>query len=149
MKTCPRCGVSKEHSEFHKRSVNKSGLCSYCKECARVYYKSWQEQSPGRKTRHADWKAVRREDTRKTYVEYMAGRACVDCGYSDWLAALQWDHIGDNKVAGVTALINSGNPWTKVLEEIEKCELRCCNCHAIKSAERGQWWTHRVALSQK
>lgn len=30
--------------------------------------------------------------------------------------------------------------WEKILEEISKCEIRCKNCHSLKTAERGGWW---------
>jgi hypothetical protein len=32
-KLCPKCGVRKERSEFHKDSTRKDGVNSYCKIC--------------------------------------------------------------------------------------------------------------------
>ena len=45
MKTCPKCGLSKEDSEFHKRTLKsgKIGLQHKCKSCStkvrKQYYK--------------------------------------------------------------------------------------------------------------
>ena len=69
----------------------------------------------------------------------MDGKLCVDCGISDW-RVLEFDHVTDDKVAGVLAMVNRGSTWEKILEEISKCEIRCKNCHSLKTAERGGWW---------
>lgn len=37
MKTCSKCGESKPHSEFHKRSRAKDGLAVWCKPCTSAY----------------------------------------------------------------------------------------------------------------
>lgn len=36
----------------------------------------------------------------------------------------------------VSILIANGRPWRKVLEEIEKCDLVCANCHRVRTVER-------------
>ena len=36
-KTCTKCGVEKEITEFHKHSHAKSGLQPRCKECVKLY----------------------------------------------------------------------------------------------------------------
>jgi hypothetical protein len=61
---------------------------------------------------------------------------CKDCGYSDHAQALQFDHIDDNKKASVSNLIRSDYSWKTILEEINKCEIRCANCHAVMTANR-------------
>jgi hypothetical protein len=61
---------------------------------------------------------------------------CKDCGYSEHAQALQFDHIHDNKKASVSNLIRSDYSWKTILEEIEKCEIRCANCHATMTAYR-------------
>lgn len=33
-KRCPKCGQVKPFSEFYKSAASKSGLQSYCKDCA-------------------------------------------------------------------------------------------------------------------
>jgi len=61
---------------------------------------------------------------------------CKDCGYADHSQALQFDHINDDKKASVSNLIRSDYSWKTILKEIEKCEIRCANCHAIMTAYR-------------
>ena len=61
---------------------------------------------------------------------------CKDCGYSAHAQALQFDHIHDNKKASVSNLIRSDYSWKTIMKEIEKCEIRCANCHAVMTAYR-------------
>jgi hypothetical protein len=139
MKLCGRCKISKPVEEFHRRAVNSDGLTSYCKECAKQYYKKWVNQTPERKNRHSVWRKERVAILRTNLVEYLKERSCVDCGISD-IRILEFDHVRDTKILGVAEMINRGNTWEKVLTEIAKCEIRCCNCHRIKTSERGNWW---------
>ena len=45
---------------------------------------------------------------------------------------MQFDHIMGTKVGNVSELVKQGNRQM-VLEEIEKCELVCANCHATRT----------------
>lgn len=63
-------------------------------------------------------------------------RGCVDCGYSEHAIALQFDHIGNDKKNSVSNLIRSDYAWDTIMKEIEKCEVRCANCHAVITAYR-------------
>lgn len=78
-------------------------------------------------------------EVRSIYVTYMADKFCIDCGESDFVVLVH-DHVTGEKRGGVQELINRGNKWEAVLEEIAKCEIRCCNCHIRKTATRGNWW---------
>lgn len=42
MKTCKKCNISKESSEFHK-SNSKDGLSPWCKACKNVYDKEYRQ----------------------------------------------------------------------------------------------------------
>lgn len=35
-------------------------------------------------------------------------------------------------------------PWRRILAEIEKCDVRCANCHRRVTVERGGWWRQAV-----
>ena len=63
-------------------------------------------------------------------------KGCVDCGYNKSPYALQFDHISDNKKANVSNLIRSDYSWVTIKAEIDKCEIVCANCHAIRTHSR-------------
>ena len=61
---------------------------------------------------------------------------CIDCGYAAHAEALQFDHTSDDKKGNVSDLIRSDYSWTTIMTEINKCEVRCANCHAVKTSQR-------------
>ena len=61
---------------------------------------------------------------------------CIDCGYAAHAEALQFDHIDNNKKASVSNLVRSDYSWATIMIEINKCEVRCANCHAVKTSQR-------------
>jgi hypothetical protein len=61
---------------------------------------------------------------------------CKDCGYKENPYALQFDHVNDDKKNSVSNLIRSDYCWATILEEINKCEVVCANCHAIRTQNR-------------
>lgn len=66
-------------------------------------------------------------------LAYLVEHPCVDCGEAD-LRVLEFDHRdGARKTAEVTKLAADGVTWTAVLREIEKCDVRCANCHRART----------------
>lgn len=71
--------------------------------------------------------------------QYKLDHGCADCGYNGHFAALDFDHLpGYRKEVprSGTGWFHWG--WNKILEEVEKCEVVCSNCHRIRSYTRGQ-----------
>jgi hypothetical protein len=95
-------------------------------------------KSPRAKKRAAKWKLAGMIKT---------ATGCVDCGYAEHAQALQFDHTEDNKKASVSNLIRSDYSWKTILEEINKCEIRCANCHAVMTAYRRSENYPSVSLS--
>lgn len=61
---------------------------------------------------------------------------CVDCGFKASSHALQFDHLPQfEKLFNIGPAIRSKSKEA-VLAEINKCEVRCANCHAVKTALR-------------
>lgn len=96
------------------------------------YPRRWRalhREAVNEQSRH--YRQVRRERVRAIKIE----RGCVDCGYNAHPDALDFDHR-----PGVVKLFNiaggSKAGWETILAEIEKCDVRCANCHRIKTAER-------------
>lgn len=64
--------------------------------------------------------------------DYKLRKGCVQCGYNDHHAALQFDHIKGVKSINVCY----AKSITHAEKEIEKCEVVCANCHQIRTFVR-------------
>lgn len=67
---------------------------------------------------------------------YLAEHPCVDCGESD-IVVLEFDHIGE-KSDGVSRIAMTQASMLKLENEVQKCEVRCVNCHRVKTAKEQQ-----------
>jgi hypothetical protein len=70
---------------------------------------------------------------------YLAMHPCVDCGQTD-IRLLEFDHVNGQKSHGIADLLSWGFNWSTIEAEIAKCEVRCANCHRIKTIERDRGW---------
>src|ERR1035438_3260146 len=61
---------------------------------------------------------------------------CVDCGYAASPYALDFDHVRGEKVGNVARMLSSNYAWSTIEAEIAKCEVRCANCHRVRTMTR-------------
>lgn len=133
MKQCSSCKLYKQESEFSKNKSKKDGLQQYCKLCHRKSsrYSSYTATK-------LQWQQKRRDKNRQLAWNYLKAHPCVDCGEKDPVV-LQFDHFKDKKYQ-LANLVGSNMSWQTILKEIEKCEVRCANCHYRKTArEKGYY----------
>jgi ketosteroid isomerase-like protein len=67
--------------------------------------------------------------------------ACVDCGLADALV-LQFDHV-ESKTKDIASLVRSACSSQRLINELNKCEIRCVNCHRRRTAIQGGWFRAR------
>lgn len=79
-----------------------------------------------------------RKEYRLKIDKYLRHHPCIDCGESD-IIMLEFDHIRGQKRGGVTTLIRHTLSWEVIQAEIEKCVVRCANCHKRKTAKQFGW----------
>lgn len=60
---------------------------------------------------------------------------CVDCGIAD-PRVLDFDHVRGTKIASISKMVNRVGTAHTLIAELAKCEVRCANCHRIKTLER-------------
>lgn len=83
---------------------------------------------------------LRASRNRNKAAEIKVIRGCTDCGYNENPFALEFDHRENTgepysgKSRTVASLMYGG--WESILVEIEKCDVVCANCHAIRTFER-------------
>jgi hypothetical protein len=139
MKRCVTCHQTLELGEFNRKASAPDGLQNVCRECnrasARRYYRDNREKHLAviaRRTREAKARA-------RSYVgEYLLTHPCVDCGEAD-IRVLDFDHVPTRgKTKNVMELVNLGFSIERIRAEIERCDVRCRNCHARVTSERRQ-----------
>jgi len=78
---------------------------------------------------------IRQRDVNRKYVENIKKKSnCVDCGESNHLV-LDFDHI-DDKYKNVSDMVYESYSIETIQKEIDKCEVRCSNCHRIITYNR-------------
>lgn len=103
------------------------------KEYENRMYATHPEYAEHRKNYAKDRYASRREfiDT------YKVTHGCIDCGYNAEACALQFDHR-DPSIKEFTIAEGTNLSLDKLIAEINKCDIRCANCHLIKTRDRGE-----------
>ena len=131
VKICKVCNHEKPLEFFQRRSASKDGYTHMCKPCKRDYDNAHYKNTPSRKDYIRKNSDERIKSVQLWLLEYFSTHPCVDCGESDILV-LEFDHRSD-KLGNVSDLRKNGN-IASVKSEVEKCDVRCCNCHRRKTA---------------
>ena len=146
MRACTKCGDLKPLGAFPPVRRGKPEVQSWCRECfAEANARNYRKNREREKARLLSQVAARRAEVRAKIIEYLLTHPCVDCGDTDILV-LEFDHVRD-KVADVANYANSGRSWERVKAEIEKCEVRCANCHRLRTVLGRQQQRNVSAMS--
>lgn len=144
MDTTKKCATCKQHqplAAFNKRQAARDGLQSRCRDCCRRWYEANRERHYAKVRQQ---KAARLLVHRRLLAQHFAENPCVDCGETD-IRCLEFDHIDPSKKrSGIGVLVQSGMPWSTILTEIEKCEVRCANCHRRRTGQMFRSWRQEV-----
>ena len=131
---CYRCHERKSADDFAWRSQKRGQRDSFCRPCRSAYGKEHYEAN---KQRYIDQARVSKEAIRvertRYLLEFFKEHPCVDCGETDPVV-LEFDHLRDKSFAIGTKLAHFA--WQTILDEIEKCEVVCANCHRRRTAQR-------------
>lgn len=136
MKTCGRCKEVKPVEDFYWKNKQKTTRAYCCKSCAllnnKEYYNRNIERTRGPRLR------INRRNKRKwsEFVrEYKNNKPCVDCGVCYPYYILDFDHVRGTKFTEISKMSKLGY-GPKLLEEIEKCDLVCANCHRERTHQK-------------
>src|SRR5258708_3042385 len=130
-KFCNLCQNKKNINEFPWKSTIRKTRQSYCKECQKI-----RSRAHYNKNKHKYLEKAKNRNQKillliQNYVwEYLSKHPCVDCGEKD-IIVLEFDHVRD-KLYNLSDIIKDRSSLGKVKTEIEKCIVRCANCHRRK-----------------
>lgn len=140
MLICRACQIEKPDDEFAFRIKTSNIRHKICRVCSRLYSAEHYQANADIYKRRAIVNGVRRRDElhRKLFA-YLSCHPCVECGEADPIV-LDPDHRDPcEKTLSISRMWYNGYSWTKILQEIEKCDIRCANCHRRRTARQQGW----------
>ncbi len=138
-KICSSCHLPKDINLFAKKASAKDGRQSICKECQSEYNKIYyQENAEEIKERTAPRRDQHKITSKMFVIEHLSSHPCVDCGESD-IVVLDFDHVSGTKEHNIADMIRLGFSLEAIKNEIDKCVVRCANCHRRKTAKDFNW----------
>lgn len=139
MKVCSKCKFDKELHDFNKKKSSPDGHQTICRECSNaksaIHY-----QNNKLAYRNSKKKSIQ---TLKDYViKYLLEHPCIDCGELNPVC-LDFDHVSGDKTRNISDMIHAGVSIETLKTEMEKCVIRCANCHRKKTAKDFDWFRNK------
>ena len=72
----------------------------------------------------------------RAYVRELKDNPCTDCGVVYHYSQMQFDHVRGEKLKDINRMMHDRHSIETIMKEIEKCELVCANCHALRTWRR-------------
>ncbi len=120
--------INKKSREKTNRSSKDKERYALDEEYRQKILEKNREQSKKHREKRTETQRIRRQERRKFLIEHLGGK-CVGCGA---IENLQFDHI-DRKQKSFTIGKCWGYTLEKLIEEAEKCQLLCKECHQYKT----------------
>lgn len=102
------------------------GLERTCEFCGKVFTYRRGKGSGPRKC--ASCCTKQRHETFRMKLIEMKGGKCAQCGYSRSVSALCFHHR-DPSEKRFSLSVSMNRAWETLVEEVQKCDLLCSNCH--------------------
>ena len=142
LRECIWCGLSKPLRAFAFQNKALGTRQYHCRSCHAAYRRAhYLRNRAAYITREVDRIRKRRNENRRLLRDYLRSHSCVDCGEAD-IVTLQFDHRDRSTKRLEVALLVVRKPWSIVVAEIAKCDVRCANCHRRRTASQLGW--HRA-----
>lgn len=120
-KTCTSCKKKLPLSAFGKHNITKDGLRGRCQSCRQNYSAS----------KHSKSLRAYKYALNQIYVyDILQHSVCIDCGDDRW-QVLEFDHVKGAKKYNISRMYKLS--LARIQKEIAKCEIRCANCHRMKT----------------
>lgn len=138
---CSACGTWKVAVDFSFSDKARGLLNSYCRTCHAAYrHAHYLANKPDYVRRAIAQVNAHRVENRQEILRYLGSHPCVDCG-NDNVIVLEFDHRDPGSKLGNVGTMTMSKRWQRVRAEIDKCDVRCVNCHRRKTARDLKWRT--------
>ena len=126
------CGCIKENKLIDD-GIERNMICPVCgnkfitTSPSRIYCYDCSPKGMGR----ADAIRLKKQVIKHKLITYKGGK-CGKCGYDKCEGALQFHHRDPSQKEFTIAEVNVNNLFSMqtLLDEVDKCDLLCANCHA-------------------
>ncbi|NIA02021.1 MAG: hypothetical protein GWP15_01430 [Nitrospirae bacterium] len=141
MKKCSRCKKEKTLEDFNFKNKSKGIRQKACKLCTRLEVRNHYNKNRKYYLKKAGIRNRKQRKISQEYIfEYLTQHPCIDCGETDPVV-LEFDHKPEEeKLESVSVFLGHNYPLSTIKKEIEKCEVRCANCHRRKTAKKFDWY---------
>ena len=102
------------------------------KEAVRRHYLKNKEEIKARSFKR---NKVQRVRNREFVMSIKEISECIDCGENNPLV-LDFDHVKGKKIKCISDMVRCSYSIDTIKKEIEKCEVRCANCHRVVTHKR-------------
>jgi hypothetical protein len=133
------CGETKPEVDFAFDDIAKGTRQRHCRKCQAAYRRAHYLANRDEYIRREVARINKyRVENRALLLAYLIAHPCVDCGEGDPVK-LDFDHRDPALKRDNIGSLVARKPWRLVLPEIEKCAVRCANCHMRRTAEQHNW----------
>lgn len=133
-KICSKCEIPQSIEKFTFKDKKNGVRRAHCQDCQSRWFKHhYKSKKQYYISRNKVNNAAQRINTQKMIYDHLLTNPCVDCGETNPIV-LDFDHVKDKKSFNVSTAVKRGLLWKKIMNEIAKCEVRCSNCHRMKTS---------------
>lgn len=138
---CNKCNDDKIEDDFSFKNKLKGIRQTQCKNCVAKYRKVYYETNKLVAISYStESSRLIRQRNRQYIWDYLTEHPCINCG-NDNPIVLDFDHRDDvKKVGNVSDLSRESCSIEKIQLEIDKCDVRCANCHRERTAIQQNWY---------
>lgn len=142
-KKCTQCNIIQHEINFAFSIKKQNKRKSNCKNCDKINRKKYYEKNRDTIIKKIVNKNRKLQQRNKQFVwDYLKKHPCVDCGENNPIV-LEFDHKKDKKDS-ICNMVSQGFSVETILNEIKKCDVRCSNCHKIKTSKQLEWYKYII-----
>lgn len=175
---CNRCKKVKPVTSFYAKARSYgNSLQANCKPCHSAYQKDYYKRNAkAQLQRIYKNRKIRKKLIHKFLANYFSKHTCVDCAkkkkkvkallknkvdsktinqvisiFDSDIRNLTFDHIKTRgeKEHTIADMIRDVFPITKIKKELQKCVVRCHNCHDVITVKRAKNWRYQAHKERK